>query len=206
MNKIFAALCLLVSACVSQAIIVNPGTSVLTPSTNPAVTGTLIASRVDNFSGINALGNTLFTGSIASSVYKESTGLLTFYYQITNNATSITSPTKFNVNNFGGLTTDVDTLTGAGNLPIMTDRQNPSILGFTFSTLPILGGAGPLAPGTSSVVLVSRTNATSYAVGSGQVIDGAVASTFTLAPVPEPSTIAAMGLGAVALLRRRKRS
>lgn len=205
MKKLLSSLGLaVVLTALSHALLLNPGSSILTPNTG-SITGTLLASRTDNFTGINALSQVLFTGNIKSAVFMETSGALTFVYKITNDATSITSPTKVNINNFGGLTTDIDSI-APGNIPVVTDRLNPSIVGFTFNTFPFIGGMGALTPGTTSATLIVRTNATAYAVGSGQIIDGAVASTLSYAPVPEPATMAALGLGAAAIMRRRKKA
>jgi len=196
-----------VLASLSSAVIVNPGQTLLMPQTNPAVSGTFVASRSDSFTGTNALGDTTITGSISSAVWQETSGTLTFYYQVNNSSASLDGITKFTIDGFGGKVTDVDALNyGGTNLPITVDRQNPASVGFTFANYPILGGAGPLAPGTSSYWLVVHSDATSYGLNSAQLIDGTVASTLAYAPVPEPSSMAVMGLGAVALLRRRKKA
>ena len=203
--SVLSLACAMVSA--SFAVLVNPGSSALMPITGTGPTGTLIDSRADNFVGTNVLSQTLFTGTLYCLVYKEVSNDLTFYYKIANNSTSANALSKLAVSGFNGFTTDVDATMATGtNLPVAVDRLNPNSLAWTFATLPVIGGNGPLLPGTSSHYLQVKTNATAYAVNSASVIDGAVANISTFAPVPEPGTMAALGLGAAALIRRRKKA
>jgi hypothetical protein len=116
---------------------------------------------------------------------------------------------------FGSFTTDVGFTTAdidgaAGNTGVNfltpTANQSPdkvdlpsapgNTLGFNFTAG--IGG-GTLASGETSSILVVRTNALSYNVGQTNMINGAVASAATFAPVPEPTTYALMGAGPVAL-------
>jgi hypothetical protein len=61
-------------------------------------------------------------------------------------------------------------------------------------------------PGVEARFVYVFTDAKNYIKGSASVINGGVASvdTFAPAPVPEPASIAVLGLGAVALIRRRR--
>jgi len=72
------------------------------------------------------------------------------------------------------------------------------------------GTTGGLAAGQESYVLIVKTNATLWTSGSTFAIDGGILqfNSFAPAAVPEPSTMAIAGLGALGMigygLRRRK--
>jgi uncharacterized protein (TIGR03382 family) len=81
------------------------------------------------------------------------------------------------------------------------------VIGFTFLGAPL--GAGTLMPGMTSAVLVVQTDAPYYVLSTAAIIDGSVTTAPIFAPslvVPEPATIslAALGLGALALVARRR--
>jgi hypothetical protein len=60
-------------------------------------------------------------------------------------------------------------------------------------------------PGSSSAILILRTNATQFVQVNNSVINGSVAVVPSLGPViPEPSSLAAAALAGFSLLARRR--
>ena len=159
-----------------------------------------------------------YAGTLHSCVVQEVGGTLTFYYQIQLDAAPVGEVLRFNNTDFTGFTTDVgyrlDGINGA--LPVIDFNQavpgaqgaigadrsaNGSLVGFDF--FDFFNGA-PLTSGSTSFWHYIRTNATQYTLGSTQMIDGSNVSVTTFAPIPEPMTAGLLGLGALALIRRRR--
>ncbi|HZH97926.1 MAG TPA: PEP-CTERM sorting domain-containing protein [Fimbriimonadaceae bacterium] len=171
---------------------------------------TLVDTRTQNISGENAAGETRFTGMFTNSVYRNQQGQLTFTYQFTNSANSqdsvkrmaTTGFTNFVVSNTNFALNSTGT---RGSTSVFRD-ENGSTLSYNFDPTGA-GGNGVIGRGETTRVIFITTNATQYTNrGTTQFIDGGVDSVNSFAPVPEPSTIAALGLGGLALLRRRKKS
>ena len=72
-----------------------------------------------------------------------------------------------------------------------------------FTSAPL--GLGMLAPGTNSRLLVIQTNATTFQATTATVIDSLAANPASFAPlaIPEPTTLALMGLIGLVGMRRR---
>jgi len=183
--------------------------------------GTFLSGVSSNVSGLNSLGQVLYTGTLRSAVFRNLTQTLDFYYQFTNDNNSPDSISRITMTNFAGFTTDIGYTNanwdGRGNrfvnflgdpdqqVPLFGDRPSAGTVGFSFG----IPDAAKINPGETSSTLVIRTNASSWTSGSTSVINGAVANVTTFAPtsaVPEPGTYALFGAGlfALAIIRRRQ--
>ena len=148
-----------------------------------------------------------FSGTVTSTVLagdaSNPLGGLTFTYLLQNNANSIDEIGRFTINDFAGFLTDVSFQVGPGLPPAIVDRNTAGdVIGFSFFGPPI--GAGLLAPGQFSALLVVQTNATIFNQTFVSVIDGGVAMAPSFAPLPEPATLGLLVLGGLALIRRRR--
>ena len=150
----------------------------------------------------------VYSGTLTTKVYSgdpaNPLGGYTFVYQVTNNASSINVIQRLTVNDFASCDVDASYQL-PGLAPAFIDRNTADTIGFSFLKAPI--GLGGLTPGTTTALLVLHTNSTRYTPTQAAIIDGAVASVPSFAPgaVPEPGTMIALGIGAAALLRRRRK-
>ncbi len=154
-----------------------------------------------------------FSGTLTASVYdpdpSNPLGGVTLTYLISNDAASANSIGRFTVDGYSGWGTDGSYQTPvAGVAPASIDRNvSGDVIGYNF--VPTGAPAtGFLIPGGSSALLVVQTDAPDYTTSAlGSFIDGGVTSIPTLAPVPEPSTIALVlgGLASLGVYRLRRR-
>lgn len=192
----------------------NPGDTIfasLIPSGTAA--GSLLATMLSPYSFVTTAGTT--SGTLRSAVFMNPSGTLDFYYQVDNSpnsATAIARETDTSFVNFltyTGYRIDGGSLAGGfvngTQTPVTADRNAAgTVVGFSFFP----PDSGKVLPGTTSSVLVISTNATLYTAGNAAVIDGGtqtVAAFQPLSGVPEPTTMALMGAGLVALACVRKR-
>jgi hypothetical protein len=184
---------------------------VLTPNVDvvPAFFGgTLLDSAITNIS------NSSYNGIARSAVYDTGTGL-DFYYQFTNNASSVNGLERFSAYNFSsvGSATVLDVYQTAGPFGIFVagteqsdyaDRTGLGVIGISF----VPNGASKINPGTTSYTQIIRTNARAYTTGNFGLLDGIGdnAKGFATSAVPEPgtSTLMLVGLAVCALFTRRR--
>jgi len=215
-----------------QAAILLPGGTVtftaadiLVDPVNPLfdVEGSVIRALTGDSPG----GELFYTGTLAAAVVRNSAGTLDFYYQVSNDATSIDSltretnasfrsatlpPTIFatevfyrtddaNLGAFGFTTGD------AGATPRTADRTtNGRVVGFNFVAL---APGAEIDPGDTSMILVVRTNALTFMNGTSSVINGATDSVATFQPlsaVPEPASLLLLSsaFGAASYMARHR--
>jgi hypothetical protein len=175
----------------------NTGASIVfngsAPWGNPASL-TLVANMTSAYSGGG------LTGSVQTLVYREASGNLDFFYQVT--STSPDHALHMSIAGFGNTTTDAGYVTDPSLLPSLasnmgsvpyTDiyRIDPNVIGGNFT--------GGLA-NASTEWLAVHTNATSYGGATMFIQDGAQATAATFAPAPLPSSLALFATGAVGMV------
>lgn len=194
----------------AQAILLVPGArvgrnTVEAPGVLTIFTDTNLTLMASNSMAVNGASGTV-SGTLRSAVYMNAGGTLDFYYQYSNDLGS--DPIhRLTMSSFRNFTTDVGyRLTAIGQFTAGTVIANEanrntsgSVVGFDFDT-PV-----SIPPGSTTTTLVIRTNANQWGPGFASVINGSATTVASFAPVPEPATFAALGLGAMALIRRRRR-
>jgi hypothetical protein len=175
------------------------------------VAGSFGGTLLDSASTL--VSNMSYNGTARAAVYDTGTGL-DFYYQFTNNASSVNGIERFTAADFSSLgTSAVSVFQTSAAFGIFTagieeaenaDRTNFGVIGFNF----VLDATPKLRPGETSFTQIVRTNARAYTTGTFGLIDGYAdnAKGFATA-VPEPESYALLlaGLGVMgALVRRRK--
>ncbi len=189
-----------------KAALLSPNTFITPTLEAGPVNASLLATTNVSFSAIDAGNNVLFSGTLISSVWSGDTSNpysgLTFTYQLSSAPGSLHTIDRLTLNSFSGLLTDVG-YNGTGIVPIRAIRPGSDLIAFDFENVlfqPTLG------PGLSSATLVIQTDSPYWNIGNGSVINGATANLSAFAPVavPEPTSMALVGLGIAAFLLRRK--
>lgn len=186
-----------------------PGGAVIVPDLPLPAGSVLLDFRSDAFIGMNALGETLYTGTVDSFVFREIPGNLLFGYIVHNDLSSVDEISAVSMTDFSGWITEVGqdptaASTSASPATSATRSAGGGTVTFNFTRDPL--GRGALEQGTASYGMMIRTDAIDYTRGTVNVLNGAIATVESFAPVPEPASIAALGVGAAALLRRRKKA
>jgi hypothetical protein len=209
-----AAIAGLLVASPARANVLNPGDTGTAPDAfSSAILGTTVVGPTV-VTGSGNVGGEYMNVSVTESVVRDTVnGGLDFVYQVTNNSNVATPPgydqaiiERITVSRFGGQYTDVGYITGTGQVPSTVDRStNGRIIGFNYS------GANAVQPGGTTAELVVRTKAVHYDdLGTANTINGQTVTLTGYEPsaVPEPSTMALAGLGALGLIgygiRRRQ--
>ena len=196
-----------------------PGGTVLPPPTISGLTaGSSLLSQLSSAFNQNN-GGQIISGTLLSSVYRNSSNTLDFFYQIVTNSTSNSNIGAFSVTSFVGTTTSVaqtaDDIDGAG--PFVTGAVSSPLIrregtgeGLTF----FLDG---VPTSSSSYTQFVRTSATNFTInGQAAVLGNGVSANLntnviaavppTQAPEPGSLVLAATGLmGAMGMVGVRRR-
>jgi hypothetical protein len=195
------------------AVPLAPGDTVF-PDVLVGDPGTLLDSVLVPFTAAT------YDGEVRAAVYENAGGTLDFYYQVSNLGGGVGQIARVTNFLFSGFDTEVFFRTDGGSVgagfvdgtkpPATADRNilGPGdVVGFSFNP----PDTGKVAPGETSNVLVVRTNATDFELGTTSVINGGTVDVETFQPVtaaiPEPLSVFLIGgtLVGLASLRRFRR-
>jgi len=217
MRSLFSKLGLLVPTLalvfsgVGKADIIAPGSAGV-PDVFTLVNPTLLELVSDPFSNANESG-TVLAAVISDPTNPFGAGNLDFVYQIDNNTGSLDGLERLVATTFTGYATNVGYATNGAVLsngfvdgtiaPGGADRPFANEVRFNFGT------PNTVAPGTSSELLVIKTNSTMFTTGSVAIIDGLSTNLSGFSPsgdpTPEPSMTLFVGAGLAAVVALRKK-
>jgi hypothetical protein len=184
----------------------NPGSSIGLPAEPGPLGGTTIGSSSVPFVSATFSG-TLVSKVISGDTSNPFAGGLTFTYELSNNSFSPDAIDRFTLSSYLGFSVDASYPSGSliSSIVPTSATRNGSGNQISFNyTGPF---EGTLLPGSSSVLLVLQTSATSFQNSFAAIINSSSVNVPTFAPlaVPEPGTAALLILGAVSLAVRRKK-
>jgi len=212
---IICAACMILAPCSASADLLPGGHAVPTAVSALPAGAYIFAPTTVHVVARNALNQINFTGNLTYAVWREqSTGFLDFLYQFHNDSTSKNPVEHISTTDFATVTTNVEEITGTapsgfvlGSVVPDDATRSPGdggVVAFNFPTPHSIPKNG------TTRVLVISTNATQIEQGTTSLIDGAVATVITEAPVPipEPGSLTlvcggVLGLAGVSYRRRR---
>ena len=201
----------LLAACLAAAVPLVPGTAVTLPGTTfadrPELGGTVVQDDLVPFSFVGSPTGGLISGTVQNRVVLTGAGTYDFYWRVTNDANSAGAVGTLRLGNLLPSAYDADwRADGSGAIAPSFGYLFDG--GGGFVNFDFRNGTSALEAGTDSRFFFLHTDATAYDKSGfydvGNVGQNASSGFFaTYAPVPEPAPFAALGVGAVALLRRR---
>ena len=192
--------------CSANAAVLNPGSSISLTAEPGPTGGSIIGSSTVPFVAPTFSG-TLVSRVITNDASNPFVNGLTFTYELSNNPFSPDPIDRFTLSSYLGFSVDASYPSGSllsSIIPTSVTRNGSgNQISFNF-TGPF---EGTLVPGSSSVLLVLQTSATSFQNSFAAIINSSSVNVATFAPlaVPEPATGALLILGALAMIARRKK-
>lgn len=221
MNTYFAraSFLILATAASAQALCqapLLPGTMTEVPFASTASpTGELLRSYTDMIYGRGDTPGITFYVHFTSEVWRQTDGTLSFVYLLEHMSSGAEPIQRFSVggySNFSGFSVSVEQGgSPAEGVPASSASRTASgkTVSFDYGAGTLFG---PIVPNQSSRYVTVYTDAIYYAgngtvsiLGDGVTAGNVFVPTSIPPSVPEPASMAALGLGAVALLRRRKK-